>query len=1431
MLKYLHVILTFIIHTYGASLSANHLISDNYTFVHLSMASGLQHRFVDDIYKDSRGFLWLSTAGGGISRYDGYEYLSFNTKNTQLMLKSNFVKNAVEDRFGRLWIATERGIALLDLNTYKFLNLSHLGEELLRISNTQLVRVYVDTQGAVWVFGEETLFRIELDLLGNLKSLATLPQIPMFIHDFPMVDIEENGSIWIAHGGSLSRVRSSEHGALNLEQITPDPIFSPGVFVSAMHLIDRDLWIGTNAGLYRYALDTESMLVYLHDEKDANSLSQDYVTDLTSFEDGKLMIGTLQGVSIFDEENNLFLRIGLHDANGINLLSCNFVNSLLVDGQRIWVGTETGGLNKIEPRGIELKNFVHIPGDAATLPKNPVNALCEDAKGDLWIGVVERGLSVKRKGDDKFTLYNKEMGVLTHNSVSALTVDADNNLWVGTWGGGIDVLDIRKKPKSILHFDSENSAGTTLDFIGALAYDSINNGVWIGANHGVFYYDLDQKQLLSPFANGSANRLRGSLGMMIDRDNQLWIGTLYGVYIVDLASRLDQVFFYKQPALGMSLSDECLLDKITALCEHSDGTIYIGTNGNGLFRMLQSDSGAWHYQRASGDDGGMDNCIRGILEDSEGCLWISTNNGLTFYNIETDNFVHLKKEDGLHSELFYWNASCKMSDGFLYFGTASGLVQTSGGDLSRVVSSQDIRFTRLMVGNQVISAGDNRYINEDISVATLLKLHEKDKSFSVEFSAMNFESLNNNRYQYRLVGFDEEWIEVPNGVRFVSYTNLPAGKYRLLVKTTSDMEAIESSMQGLDIVIESYFYKSKWFIACVLLLLFLLVYQLYKYRVRFFKVQRQMLNQIVYERTAELEKQKTLFEVKSNELLIQNETLLTQNERISRQKEQLLQLSRQIQELTTDKLSFFTNITHEFRTPLTLIVGPIDKAMRLTNDHRVMEQLQFADKNSKYLLSLINQLMDFRKVENEKMHILPTECNVAVFMDHLLTPFKVFAAERGIEICLYSRLNGFNVLLDQDAMYKVVSNLLSNAIKFTPDNGRISIYIAQLHNRKTQNQELLLSVSDSGIGIPDTDLLKIFEQFYQSSNRINYPVYGQSGTGIGLYLCRQIVRILRGEIIASNNKNGMGACFRMRIPLSLPSLEIEMEPCVEDQLMISDEAQLSELQIPVDLVADTVVTNKVLVVEDNQDMRNYIASILANHYQVVLTSNGEEALAYLLNHQDIDFILCDLMMPIMDGKQFSMKVKTNLALSHIPILILTAKNSDEERKQSYQIGVDGYLLKPFDEEMLLARIKGILTMRRKYQQRFSVDLEVEALQLEESADKRFVNKAIDIVKQNFRDPLFDVATFSVEMGVSKSLLNKKLQSLTGQSIGNFVRNYRLKLAYEMILMNKESRIMNISDIAYGVGFNDPKYFTRCFCKEFGTTPSALIQHKESTPIA
>lgn len=1385
-----------------ARLAAETSIPGSYSSSLITMREGLAHNFVEDLFRDSKGFIWIATSGS-LSRYDGYEFLNFNPNTPGRNLKSTFVRKVCEDCFGRLWVASDGGIDLIDLENLHSINPEDHSGEFALLASIPSGYVAASPDSTLWLRNAKDIIHIRFNKNGAISRISRLPHGSKSIFTTSAIKpVSVNGKqteVWSPVNGSICKIAHND-GILRPILVSPMLKLDSDVHVSDFLSTDTDVWIATEVGLYRYNIPSGEVKAY-HSDNSEGSISQNFITALALGPGGNLVAASLNGLNIYDKDRDCFSRLKLSDISREHLsLNSNFINCLLKEGDNLWAGTEGCGVSIIHPKTIFANTFRHAPDNPSSISPNPVNAIYEDSDGTLWVGTVEGGLNYAASGLGNGFLHVKAPATLSHNSVSAITADRRGQLWVGTWGGGINILERGNpsKPATVLRTTPDGKHKT--DYIGALVYDPFNNAVWVGANRGIFVYFLDSGEMKTPF-DGASEAL-GSVAATITADGKLWMGGLDGLYAIDLHKNRAREFNVTRHPYKLDHPETKVSEKVTAITVAHDGTIWVGTNGNGLYRRTIKD-GKESFINYNTSDGLPNDVVHGIAEDTGGNIWVATYHGLACLQSNGD-IVTYDCRNGLDTEQFYWNASLRMANGEILFGSIDGLLSVKGiAPLSK--NPFGVVFTSLATGS------GKTYGHP----AGTCAIPENEKSFEIGFSSLDFAGNGQGRFIYRMRGFDNEWKELPPGRNSVTYTNLSPGQYSLEVKYARPGQSIHSSpLASFEIEIVPNFYKRWWFILLMVCLVSGAVWAIYRWRVKDLTRQRNQLRQAVDNGVKEIRQQKNLIETHAQELSQQNEELKQRNRQISEQKTQLAEMNRKVQKMTVDRISFFTNITHEFRTPITLIIGPIERALKLSTNPKVIEQLNFVERNSKYLLSLVNQLMDFRKVEAGKIEILPTRSDFVKFINELIPPFRAYAEERGIEIRTLFHLSSPEFSYDREAIRKVLTNLLGNAIKFTPDHGRVTLHAALFKSaRCNRPNTLYLGVSDTGNGLTDDDIDKVFDRFYQGKSQIKYPLIGASDSGIGLYLCRKIMEVYGGSISVKNN-HGAGCTFRVLV--GVPDEDLSQEAPAKLPSIHSHGPGEAELRADGEKLT-------ILVVEDNTDMRAFMRSILSDYYYVEEAADGKEAMQVLLS-SNIDFIISDLMMPRMDGIELSRQVKENFAISHIPFLMLTAKTANEARLESFRCGVDEYLQKPFDEEILLARIKNILDNKRRYQRQFASKMQSEALNIpDDSSDKKFVDKVLEVAEKNYGNSYFEVGDFAEALGVSRSLLNKKLQSLTGESPNQFIRSYRLKIAREMLIKNRETRAMNISEIAFKVGFNDSKYFTRCFTKQFGVSPSSFLK--------
>ena len=774
---------------------------------YLNMAAGMPNNFADDIFQDSYGFVWISTHGGGLVRYDGFNYMNFNLGSSGISLRSNSCRNVYEDHFKRLWIAFEEGPQVLDLKTMQPVIPPCENEKVEAQLNKALknlcTRMYCDAKGNVWMVSFNLLTRISFNEKGEVNRVLSI-SYPYNAPDLGLCDVYRNGTVVMCNNGVVSEfsVQNNQLVAKNISSLFPKLDFR---YAGAIIFHHGKIWLGTNRGLYNSAKQE------FHASGTVHSLQHEVVTSLAITEDDKLLVGTLCGVDIIDDKTG---TIEHWNCSSVNPLSSNFVNSLLSKDGQIWVGTETGGITKLAPRQLQLEFFKHDAANPASLSPNAVNAMYAAPDGTLWVGTVEGGLNALAPGSRNFTHYTMANSGLPHNSVSTLAADNRGNLWIGTWGTGIAVMNLQQ-PGRIIPLVVDAKHQSFLNFAGVLVYDPINDGMWLGTNDGLFFYDLKRQQLIEPF-KGCLN-VRGCIGSLITRDGKLLMGCVQGMVEINLKSRIpgkgDFAVKYHQYKLDDPKSG--VIDKILSFCLAKDGKIWLGSNGYGLYCYNYNKEGKTYVKSFTTNNGLANNTVKGIVEDNQGMLWIATDNGLSIFNPKTEAFCSFSREDGLISSQFYFNGAIRNAKGEIFLGTDAGMMSIKGINHS-VHQTGKLCFTELLVDNQPVFAGSD-YLEEDISIARKLRIHESDKSFTLFFSALNYGSETQGVYLYRMKGYENEWVQLKAGQHSVRYSTLPAGDYKFEVKYIPSINSDKEQVISVEVQITPYFWKSWWFVTLIII--------------------------------------------------------------------------------------------------------------------------------------------------------------------------------------------------------------------------------------------------------------------------------------------------------------------------------------------------------------------------------------------------------------------------------------------------------------------------------------------------------------------------------------------------------------------------------------------------------------------------------------
>ncbi len=1037
------------------------------------------------------------------------------------------------------------------------------------------------------------------------------------------------------------------------------------------------------------------------------------------FEDhnGDIWISTRNGLSHVIQEKQVFNYYGTDKANDRYLNNSEIYSILESKNGNFWIGTESGGVNILNPNTGRFSYLVYEEDNINSLSSNCIKSIIQDQQGDFWLGTYLGGVNyydASRKKVTRFMHDPENNNSISDNRVYAVHEDRKGNIWIGSVGG----LD---------------------------KYDPVNKR---------FYHYRDSIQNESVYV------------IYEDRDGNLFFGhTLDGLSIITHDSR---ILYYDIPT--------------RVIYQDSQGSIWIGADEYSGLHTFDIDSGI--VKSYTVDDGLPSNQIFGILEDNNKYLWISTGQGLSMFDPEAGKGIkNFKKEDGIQGNRFYYGAFCKSQTGELYFGGQNGLSSFYPDQLTENTQIPPVYITGIKIFNKEVPIGSDfqgkTILEKSICNLEEIELNYAHSVFTLEFVALNYVNSSKNEYAYYLEGFEEEWNDV-GSTRSATYTNLDPGKYTFRVKACNNDGVWNEAGVSLGIIITPPIWRTIWFKLLVIALLIGIIYLI----ISFFIKREKLKNQLVLER------------IKSKEL----------------------------HKIDMMKFQFFTNISHEIRTPISLIVSPLTriKNTNLSVD-QIKKDLEVVYRNAIRLGKLIDQLLDYRKIEAGKLKLELSRGDIVSFLKDVLFMFKELSEEKIVKLEFYSVLEQIHLFFDPDKIEKVLFNLLSNSFKYTPEGGSISVAVSltyQMENEETDpdsfasGEYVQIVVKDTGAGIPENKKDKIFDRFYQGKSS---KTIQSSGSGIGLSLSRELVKIHNGRI-SLKSKEGVGT----EITILLPA--IKDEPKKPEKITALDQTNSEENddQLGTTLLQEKLLdcdTPVILVLEDNKDLLSFIKSIFDEEYNVITAEDGEAGLE-LAFATIPDIIISDIMMPKMDGKKFGKTVKQDFRTSHIPLIYLTALKSKQHEKEGILLGADEYISKPFDPQILKVRVDQLLATRRLLREKYSRDniLQNDNLNIT-SKDDKFLQKLVEIIEKNIADPEFGTIRISREVGVSRTQLYRKMAALTEMTVKEFIRSIRLKKAAQMVLSNN----FNISEVAYNVGFQQVAYFRKCFKEMYGMTPTEYIR--------
>lgn len=1348
---------------------------NNYQEYHFEALKNIPtQRAVASISQDQQGFIWMGTNGLGLNKYNGLDYsiYQFDGKDST-SLSSSLVHTTYIDEHNRLWIGTQTGLDLYNRNLDNFIRIPLPGQETgsgiavhaVRALNNGKILVGTHQYGLIKL-DPETLKTTQVDITGIEE-----------IRNFLIYSISSfDGRIVIGTDKGLFEFNSENNSMAPLEFITLQGKEAITSHIKTSRVDSKGtLWLGTTAdGLYRIEDNENGRYVIEH-----FPFTSKRILSLLETPRNTILLGTENDGMFEMDYTGKILNHYLNNKFNDNGIKSNSIWSLFKDDQeRIWVGYYNNGIGIYDKMHDRFEDLESKPNNPNSLHSNSVTGFVKDARGRLWIGMDGGGIDVYDPGSGKFThLLNNRNDIangLDSPDVQTLFMDSKGNIWVGTWDYGIYFL--KKGENTFKNYSVQNTnGGIATNRILSFSEDSTGT-IWIGTfSRGVHSYDpeleefriYDQEPFLRERISYSDVRR-----VYVDSRDNIWIGGNSGLFRLKITNgKFDLEVM--SPRFYKNSLNQSYKSMVLDIYEDSSQRIWIGTEGSGLCKYdMKEDSFSWMRP----EDGFNKVSVSTIIQDDNGAIWAAGNNGLARLDMKEGTIENFSIIDGLLSDDFNNNSAYKDKDGKLYFGSFDGVNYFDPHTLEVVnTNPANVYLTDLKIFNQpVVPQKEDSPLEKVISQTKKITLEHSQSVFTIDFASIDFTRPGNIQYAYYLDGFEDTWNYVGN-TRSATYTNLPAGDYNFKVKATNSDGLWEGEPVTLGITILRPWWLTNLALFAYLLILMGLGYML----IRFL------------------------------ESRIRNKRLIEEER------------ARHLQEeaLNDKKIQFFTNISHEFRTPLTLILSPLQDILQEEMlPEKFKGKFTTIHRNTIRLKRLIDELMDFRKLQIHKIPLNISLFDPEVLIREIMDYFKEEAQQRNIVLSLESGNKPSEIWADRGKLEKILFNILSNAFKSTPNNGIITIAIGERINytfksidSKTPFKGLEISIEDTGKGIHSNEIGKIFDRFYQIKDR-NEQYY--SGTGIGLEVVKSFVDLHRGDIEVESEL-GVGTKFRIILPV---------EKAQYDTSDIQD-TELSRLQKETEVKAapeteEPKETHRktLLIIEDNTELRTYLRQELVSEYRVILAENGLEGLEKAQKYIP-DAVITDVLMPTMNGYEFCSLLKKDIKTSHIPVLMLTAKAQTDDWIEGFEAGADIYLNKPFEMKIMRSQLKQLITNRTLL---FSKHMEgINKTEVESnstSLDQQFVLEIIKYTHENIKETNLNVEKLADEFNLSRSQLYRKIKTLTGLTANELIRKIRLERAKELL---EESNAPSVSEISYNVGFSSPSYFSKCFKAHFGVLPKEI----------
>lgn len=1322
----------------------------------LTVEEGLSHNEVTSIVQDNDGFIWIGTRGG-LNRYDGYEFKIFN----QVPGDSNSLVNpSIESLFvdskGNIWIGSKSGgVSKYNPVTGAFKNIiSNYKKQSELLPDNRVLCFHEDKKGRIWmgtwengviVFDEQnnTSKRYLTGLVNSIKETA-------------------EGKIWVGSSTNLFEyIETGDtlklHDAGSVEEIWYDEN------LNALWLVQ-----GNVQGFRKFDLRNHEVKKYrVHQSiPELPDLNYPFESILIDSRDN-IWIGTWgTGLFLFNKEAEQFSQFQIYPENrGTFNKDYDAILDIFEDADgNIWIGTNGGGVCVLTPK-LKFNSVGFHPEKNKGLKNTRIMTVVEDKNNNLWLGTIGSGLIWS---PDKINFYPvdypEEIDPSGFFVVKNLFVDNNNTVWVGTGPGTYFIRFENGVPKMK---DTKTNLQTIFP-AQAVSFLDAHEMFWVGSlQNGLFLYDKNNNYRLVKQLN-KMNKSSGDLfsdrisDLLLDSKGRVWLGTYNGLHIFNPEDTTVSLVENK-----LNIQGEFTGNIITSLEADQKGNIWIGTP-NGLNRLSEIGVNHFKVDYFTEDNGLASNFVKGISHDQNGNIWLSTNIGISKFETKNLRFINFNETDGVNGKNFTEASVFRNpKSGEIFFGGTQGLTWFNPDEIIEHSQSPKPVFTGLRVLNKNVEAGQEidskKILNKSITHTARLDLSFHQNNFEVEFSALNYKSLGRSHYEYFLENHDKDWNKIGNR-RFVYFNNLRPGEYKLLVKSLNSHNVRNDDAAELIIRIHPPFWQA-WYALVFYILVIVGLVTIIRWNA---------VKQVRLTNNLEMEKVQHDQDQKLNEL----------------------------------KLRFFTNLSHEFRTPLTLILAPLKelmgKAEKFDLSLEAQNKIGIIQKNSIRLMKLVNQLLDFRKVESGNMKLSASKTNFGEFVAEICHPFFELAQINNIKFKVNTKLKTQNIWIDRDKMEIILNNLISNAFKNVDEKGKIEVDLFE------EEDEVLISVSDNGPGIPKTEIDNIFDRFYRVGKVENY-----GSSGIGLALVKRFTELHKGNISVVSEQNVLTQ-FTVSLPKGIKHLKQDDIVDIEvNDIGFTRKEQIFSGILPVKEKQKEKSGECILIVEDNQEVNDYLFHLLEPLYFVEIAKNGAEGFD-IATQKIPDLIISDVMMPKIDGFELCKKIRENKATSTIPFIFLTAKSNEQCKLLGTQLGADDFISKPFDPNLLLEKVKNILASRKKLQKQYSRSIWLEPSDIEiTSSDEIFIEKTISIIEKNLQNHNFSSEVLASELNMSNSSLYRKLKSLIDTSTAEFIRSIRIKRAAQL-LANKEK---TITEIAYEVGFNDVKHFRTVFQKQFACSPS------------